>query len=80
MARVTGGGKAIAVEVWSVPRQGLASILESEPAGLTIGKVRLADGSVVLGVLGEMALYENQKEITEFGGWRGYLATLNASL
>jgi hypothetical protein len=79
MMRVTGGGAAIAVEVWSVPAAGLASILANEPAGLTIGKVRLADGSVVLGVLGEPALCEAQKEITAFGGWRSYIATLIAT-
>jgi hypothetical protein len=79
MVRVTNGGRGIAVEVWSVPAAGLAAILANEPAGLTIGKVRLADGSVVLGVLGEPALCEHQKEITAFGGWRAYLTTLATS-
>jgi hypothetical protein len=78
MVRVTTGGTAVAVEVWSLPPQGLASILVNEPDGLTIGKVRLADGSVVLGVLGEPALCENQREITGCGGWRAYVATLTA--
>ena len=55
MVRVTSGGAAVAVEVWSVPAEGVAFILENEPDGLTIGKVKLADGSVVLGVLGESA-------------------------
>ena len=76
MVRVTSGGAAVAVEVWSVPAEGLASMLDEEPDGLTIGKVRLADGSVVLGVLGEPAVCEGQKEITAFGGWRAYIATL----
>lgn len=77
MVRVTGGdGVAVAVEVWAVPPAGLASILLKEPPGLSIGKVRLADGSVVLGVLGEPALCEGQKEITSFGGWRAYTAHL----
>jgi gamma-glutamylcyclotransferase (GGCT)/AIG2-like uncharacterized protein YtfP len=80
MVRVSSGGAAVAVEVWSVPPEGLASILANEPDGLTIGKVRLTDGSVVLGVLGEMALCEHQREITRFGGWRAYIATLTASL
>lgn len=67
-------GVAVAVEVWSVPRAGLASILLQEPPGLTIGKVRLADGEEVLGVLGEPALCQGQREITRFGGWRAYLS------
>jgi gamma-glutamylcyclotransferase (GGCT)/AIG2-like uncharacterized protein YtfP len=72
MVRVKLGGVAVAVEVWAVPPAGLASILLKEPPGLSIGKVKLADGSEVLGVLGEPILYEGQKEITHFGGWRAY--------
>ena len=74
MIRVTdGSGVAVRVEVWSVPAAGLAGILLSEPPGLAIGKVRLADGSTVLGVLGENALVEGQREITTHGGWRSYM-------
>jgi gamma-glutamylcyclotransferase (GGCT)/AIG2-like uncharacterized protein YtfP len=72
MVRVKTGGVAVAVEVWAVPPTGLASILLKEPPGLSIGKVKLADGSEVLGVLGEPILCEGQKEITHFGGWRAY--------
>ena len=74
MVRVRTGGVAVAVEVWAVPPEGLASILLKEPPGLSIGKVKLADGSEVLGVLGEPILCEGQKEITQFGGWRAYTA------
>ena len=75
MLRVTDGtGVKVVVEVWSVPVTGLAGILLNEPPGLCIGKVLLEDGSIVLGVLGEPALVEGHREITEFGGWRGYLA------
>ena len=78
MIRVLHGGAAIAVEVWSVPAAGLATILVNEPAGLCVGKVALADGSEVLGVLGEPAICEGQKDITAAGGWRSYLATSSA--
>jgi carbamate kinase len=74
MIRVTdGSGVAVQVEVWAVPAAGLAGILLNEPPGLAIGKVRLADGSTVLGVLGENALVEGQREITTHGGWRNYI-------
>jgi len=75
MLRVTDGtGTKVAVEVWSVPADGLAGILLNEPPGLCVGKVRLEDGSTVLGVLGEPALIEGHREITTYGGWRSYLA------
>ena len=74
MIRVDGGGAAIALEIWSVPPEGLASILLKEPPGLCIGKVRLEDGSETLGVLGEPALCEGMIEITSYGGWRAYVA------
>lgn len=75
MLRVTDGtGAKVAVEVWSVPAEGLVGILLSEPPGLCIGKVRLEDGTLVLGVLGESALVEGHREITAYGGWRDYLA------
>ena len=74
MVRVASGGVAVAVEVWAVPPAGLATVLLQEPPGLSIGKVRLADGQVVLGVLGEPILCEGQREITSHGGWRAYSA------
>jgi hypothetical protein len=73
MVRVAEGGVSIALEVWAVPTAGLATILLQEPPGLCIGKVKLADGEEVLGVLGEPILCEGQREITDFGSWRAYI-------
>lgn len=75
MMRVASGGVSVAVEVWAVPPDGLAKILVKEPPGLCIGKVRLSDGEEVLGVLGEPLLCEGQREITQHGGWRAYIAS-----
>lgn len=63
------------VEVWEVPMAGLTKVLQQEPEGLSIGKVKLEDGQVVLGVIGEPELVKGQKEISSFGGWRSYLAS-----
>ena len=76
MMRVSTGGSAIAVEVWKVPLAHLGAILLQEPAGLCIGKVRLADGEDVLGVLGEAILCASGREISQWGGWRAYCASL----
>ena len=74
MLRSRDGGAAVSLELWEIPAQGLAAILQSEPAGLCIGKVALADGSEVLGVLGEPWLCEGRPEITAHGGWREYIS------
>jgi hypothetical protein len=73
MLRVPARGAHVAVEIWDVPLAGLAQVLMNEPPGLAIGKVLLQDGSVVLGVLGEPFLCEGKREITQYGGWRGYV-------
>ena len=78
MLRVGSGGAGIAVEIWAVPPEGLAAILLKEPPGLCIGKVELADGQEVLGVLAEPFLVEGQPEITAHGGWRAYIAVKRA--
>ena len=67
---------SVAVEVWQVPAAGLASVLMKEPEGLSVGKVTLSDGEVVLGVIGEPELVRGQKEISSYGGWRSYIASL----
>ncbi|MFM7753755.1 MAG: glutamyl-tRNA amidotransferase [Cyanobium sp.] len=79
MQRVTSGGHAIALEIWRVPSIGLARLLLSEPQGLAIGRVALADGTSVLGVLGEALLCEGQRDITAFGGWRAYRFAIDQS-
>jgi len=78
MVRVSSGGAAVVVEEWSVPVEGLATILLHEPPGLCIGKVTLSDGTEVLGVVAEPALCEGMREITEFGGWRAYLEAIGS--
>jgi hypothetical protein len=75
MYRVAGGGVSVAVEIWSVPAGGVATVLLQEPPGLSIGKVQLEDGEMVLGVLAEPILCEGQREISAFGGWRAYRAS-----
>jgi Allophanate hydrolase C-terminal domain len=73
MLRVTAGGAAIALEVWAIPRLHLGTILLQEPPGLCLGKILLADQSIILGVLGEAYMCEGQRDITAWGGWRAYM-------
>ncbi|WP_017299730.1 allophanate hydrolase-related protein [Nodosilinea nodulosa] len=76
MVRTSTGGVAVALEVWLVPPAGLVQVLLQEPPGLSIGKVTLATGETVLGVLGEPILCEGQREISAYGGWRSYCGAL----
>lgn len=80
MLRVSSGGASIHLEIWRMPLATLGLILLQEPPGLAIGKIALADQSEVLGVLGEAYLCEGQVEITQWGGWRRYIAAKEAAL
>jgi len=69
-------GKGIELEVWAMPEDTVGTFLAGIPAPLGLGTVRLEDGSVVKGFLCEPAGLEGAEEITHFGGWRYYLASL----
>jgi hypothetical protein len=58
-----------------LPRAAFATILLQEPPGLAIGLVLLDSGEQVLGVLGEAYLCATGVEITQWGGWRAYMAS-----
>lgn len=75
MLKVKEGGISVLLEVWSVPKAGLADILQKEPPGLSIGKVQLNDGSYVLGVIAEPWVVEGMKDISQYRGWRNYIAS-----
>ena len=69
-----GGGGRIALEIWALPPAAIATVLLQEPPGLCIGRIDLEDGQQVLGVLAEPTLCAGQREITDWGGWRAYIA------
>ncbi|WOB09372.1 allophanate hydrolase [Piscinibacter gummiphilus] len=76
LQRVGSGGAAIAVEVWDVPLDQIGSFLALIPAPLGLGSLTLADGSSVHGFVCEALALDGARDITEFGGWRAYLASL----
>jgi allophanate hydrolase len=65
---------AIEVEIWSLARAAFADFVDEIPAPLTIGRVRLDDGSDVAGFLCEPVAMADAPDITRFGGWRAYRA------
>jgi allophanate hydrolase len=73
--RVAGNGSEIAVEVWEMPSAELGSFLATVPSPLVLGKVELSDGSWVTGFLCEPYGVQSGTDISEFGGWRAWLAS-----
>jgi len=69
-----GAGAAIEVEVWALPGAEVGRFIDGVPAPLSIGTVNLAGGNGVKGFLVEAEAVRGARDITEFGGWRAYLA------
>jgi allophanate hydrolase len=74
LIQVQEGGAAIACEVWEMPASQFGSFVAGIPAPLGIGKLELADGSMVNGFICEGIGVADAQDITEFGGWRAWLA------
>ena len=74
LVQVKDNGVAIDVEVWRVPTEFFGSFVSGIPAPLGIGKVKLADGSLVCGFLCESLAVADAADISSLGGWRQYLA------
>jgi allophanate hydrolase len=70
-------GAAIVVEVWAVPRTQVADFLAEIPAPLGLGTLTLADGGSVTGFICEPRALVDALDVTEYGGWRAYIATRN---
>jgi allophanate hydrolase len=75
VVRVAAGeGVAIEAELWSLSPAALGEMLAGTAPPLSIGTVALADGRQVKGFLCEAAAVGAARDITEFGGWRRFLA------
>jgi allophanate hydrolase len=70
------GGQGIEVEVWAMPEDTVGSFLNAIPPPLSLGTLRLADGSTVKGFLCEPAGIAGAPEITHLGGWKKYVQGL----
>ena len=77
MLRVpTGTGVCIALEVWSLPVSQYGSFVGLIPQPLCIGTLNLADGTQVQGFVCEPQSLVGATDISAFGGWRKYIASL----
>jgi gamma-glutamylcyclotransferase (GGCT)/AIG2-like uncharacterized protein YtfP len=79
MFEVTEGGVSVSGEVYRVPTEVWARVEAGEPPNLYRGRVELADGEQVFGILyPQAAVRPEHRDISAFGGWRAYVATLSA--
>ncbi len=69
-------GSGLEVEVWALSAEAFGAFTEEVPAPLGIGNLTLVDGSTVKGFICEPWAIADAKEITELGGWRNYMASL----
>ncbi|HEY8906686.1 MAG TPA: amidase family protein, partial [Rhodoferax sp.] len=77
LLRVAAGlGSRIAVEVWEMPLEHYGSFVAMIPAPLGIGTLHLVDGTVVQGFVCEAQALQGATDISHFGGWRAYIASL----
>jgi hypothetical protein len=75
--RVLENGVAISLEIWELPIENYGKFVASVPSPLGFGTLTLADGSTVQGFLCEAYATQNATDISQLGGWRGYLETLS---
>ena len=79
LQRVTSGGSHIAGEVWRLPAAGFGTFVAAIPGPMVIGSVVLSDGTTVSGFLAEPFALEGAPDISQFGGWRSYLASASSA-
>jgi allophanate hydrolase len=81
MLRVRAGtGSSIQLEVWALSAASFGKFVAAIPPPLSIGTIRLADGSGVKGFLVEPAAIDGARDISAFSGWRAFMAEAAATV
>jgi len=74
LVREEGAPGRIEVEVWDMDQAAFGSFVALIPPPLGIGTLVLEEGSSVKGFICEQAGLAGAQDITNYGGWRAYLA------
>ena len=73
-------GVSLAGELYRLDLEHLEQLVAGEPPGLGVGVVELDDGERTLGIFwAALELPDTAADISEFGGWRAYRASPNAT-
>lgn len=67
-------GPGIEVEIWKMPVKHFGSFVAGIPAPLGIGRVQCIEGGEVMSFLCEAHAVKQAEDISQFGGWRSWLA------
>ncbi len=79
MFEVDEGGVSVAGEFYRMSDEIWNRVEAGEPPNLYCGPVKLEDGRTVNGILYPRELAEGKyPDISEFGDWRAYMATVNS--
>jgi allophanate hydrolase len=70
----SGTGAEIEIELWAMPMQAFGRFVGDVPPPLSIGTIMLPDGRLVKGFLVEAEAVVGAADISNFGGWRAFMA------
>ena len=76
LLRVASEGASVEVEIWALTPAAFGLFVSRIPSPLGIGTLQLEDGDAAKGFLVEAVAIEGARDISEFGGWRNYIASL----
>ena len=68
------GSGRIEIEIWELDAAGFGRFVAAIPAPLSLGTIALEEGRTVQGFLCEAHAVTGAEDITDFGGWRAWLA------
>ena len=76
LKRVENDGVAVDIEIWQMPAENFGGFVDAIPAPLGIGKVECANGEWITSFICEPYGFDSARDISSFGGWRAYIASL----
>jgi allophanate hydrolase len=76
LLRVATDGASVEVEVWALSPAAFGLFVSRIPSPLGIGTLQLEGGETAKGFLVEAVAIDGARDISEFGGWRSFIASL----
>lgn len=76
LLRVATDGASVDVEVWALTAEAFGLFVSRIPSPLGIGTLQLEYGDTAKGFLVEAVAIDGARDITDFGGWRNFIASM----